>query len=142
LFAESFALGRRVVALMACCATTLLLTPALKAQTFTVLKSFGILTNVTGWHPEAPLTLGPDGTLYGTTSYGEGNVRGVVFKIQPDGSGFAVLKLFTNWVEGANPEAGLVLSGNTLYGTASNGGTLNNGASVSLSTDGSGFAVL
>src|SRR3989442_15658535 len=34
LFAESFALGRRVVALMACCATTLLLTPALKAQAF------------------------------------------------------------------------------------------------------------
>ena len=96
LFAESFALGRRVLALMACCAALLLLTSALKAQTFTVLKSFGILTNVTGWHSEAPLTLGPDGTLYGTTSYGEGNVRGVVFKIQPDGSGFAVLKLFTN----------------------------------------------
>src|SRR5713101_2344055 len=34
LFAESFALGRRVLALMACCATTLLLTSALKAQTF------------------------------------------------------------------------------------------------------------
>ena len=70
-----------------------------QAQTHTVIKHFGILSKVTGLNPRAPLVQGPDGTLYGTTREGDG--YGTVFKIQPDGTGFAVLKYFTNSVEGA-----------------------------------------
>ena len=55
------------------------------AQTFTTVKSFGILTNVTGFYPQSTLVQGPDGTLYGTARVGEGIIRGTVFKLQPDG---------------------------------------------------------
>ncbi|MEI7729543.1 MAG: choice-of-anchor tandem repeat GloVer-containing protein, partial [Verrucomicrobiota bacterium] len=89
------------------------------AQTFTVLKNFDEPTNITGFFPHAQLVQGPDGTLYGTTSSGKDNVQGTVFKMQPDGSGYAVLKWFTNSFDGANPVAGLTLSGGTLYGTTS-----------------------
>src|SRR5215475_10696393 len=70
------------------------------AQTFITLKSFGNSTNITGIGPHCRLVQGLDGTLYGTTADGDGNLRGTVFKVQPDGSGFTVLKYFTNTVEG------------------------------------------
>src|SRR5262249_54181898 len=100
-----------------------------QAQTFTILKSFGFgnLTNVTGLNPQSTPVQGPDGTIYGTARNGEGSVAGTVFKVQPDGSGFAVLKWFTNSIEGANPVAGLALSGSVLYGTTANGGGSNYG---------------
>src|SRR3989442_683694 len=97
------------------------------AQTYSVIKSFGVLTNITGWHPQAPLAQAPDGTLYGTTYDGEGTVAGTVFKINSDGTGFTVLKWFTNSLEGANPLGTLVLSGSTLYGTTYEGGNSVNG---------------
>jgi hypothetical protein len=83
------------------------------AVTFTTLKSFGILTNVTGCNPTS-LVQGEDGAIYGTTSGGEGaTIHGAVFKMQPDGSGFTALKLLTNYVEGFSPRA-VTLSGNVL----------------------------
>jgi hypothetical protein len=45
---------------------------ARQAQTFTTLKSFGILINITGFNPQSTLVQGPDGTLYGTATYGAG----------------------------------------------------------------------
>ena len=101
------------------------------AQTFTTLKSFGGATNgatdVSGIQPEAELVQGTDGTLYGTTALGGGNAQGIVFKVQPDGSGFTVLKGFTNSADGARPYARLTLSGNTLYGTTVGGAVSGNG---------------
>src|SRR5438552_18727988 len=44
--------------------------------------------------------------------------------------------------DGANPEAGLVLSGNTLYGTAYSGGSLGVGTVFKVNTDGTGFTNL
>ena len=114
---------------------------AAQAQTFTVLKSFGILTNVTGHNPQSTVVQGPDGTLYGTTSIGEGPA-GTVFKVQPDGSGFTVLKWFTNSIEGAQPVAGLTLSGSVLYGTTAGGGGSNFGTVFKLNTDGTGYTLL
>jgi uncharacterized repeat protein (TIGR03803 family) len=67
---------------------------------------------------------------------------GTVFKMQPDGSGFTVLKCFTNAVEGMWPFAGLTLSGSTLYGTTCSGGTSNYGIVFKVNTDGTGFTVL
>ena len=75
-----------------------------QAQIFTTIKSFGILTNVIGLNPLSTLVQGADGTLYGTTRNGEGSTAGTLFKVQPDGSGFTVLKLFiNNSMDGANP---------------------------------------
>ena len=69
------------------------------AQNFATIKSFGVLTNTSGFYPRCQLAQGPDGTLYGTATAGEFNVVGTVFKVHPDGSGFAVLKWFTNSFE-------------------------------------------
>jgi uncharacterized repeat protein (TIGR03803 family) len=112
------------------------------AQTFTTLKSFGILTNVSGFYPNAPLVQGADGTLYGMASAGEGSVRGTVFRMQPDGNGFTVLKWFTNGLEGTGPYGGLALSGDTLYGATSQGGSVGAGTLFKVETNGTGFAVL
>jgi uncharacterized repeat protein (TIGR03803 family) len=49
--------------------------------------------------------------------------------------------LYTN-SDGANPEAGLILSGNTLYGTAFSGGSVGYGAVFKVNPDGTGFTNL
>ena len=43
---------------------------------------------------------------------------------------------------GANPEAGLILSGNTLYGTAEGGGNSGDGTVFRVNIDGTGFTNL
>ena len=88
-----------------------------------VLKSF---TGSDGMNPYGGLVLAGS-TLYGTTLWGgssyTGNSSGdgVVFKVNTDGSGYTVLKSFTG-SDGAQPYAGLVLAGSTLYGTTQSGG--------------------
>lgn len=121
------------------------------AQTFTVLKTFNSKINATGQHPQGALVQGPDGTLYGITTDGGAGGAGAVFRVQTNGAGFAVIKSFslvntnvppgTN-ADGAAPEAGLVLSGGTLFGTASAGGSGGSGTVFSLSTNGNNFTVL
>ena len=44
--------------------------------------------------------------------------------------------------DGANPAAGLILTGNMLYGTANVGGALGSGNVFKLNTDGTGFTNL
>jgi len=44
--------------------------------------------------------------------------------------------------DGINPQGGLIISGNTLYGTASAGGEGGSGTVFSLNTDGTGFTTL
>jgi uncharacterized repeat protein (TIGR03803 family) len=66
-------------------------------------------------------------TLYGTTLAGGSSANGTVFAVNTDGTSFTVLHSFTALnngtnSDGANPHAALVLSGNTLYGTAYTGG--------------------
>src|SRR5438093_13434639 len=55
---------------------------------------------------------------------------------------FTTLHSFTGGSDGANPQAGLVISGNTLYGTAASGGTNGIGTVFKVSLDGSDFAIL
>jgi uncharacterized repeat protein (TIGR03803 family) len=112
------------------------------AQSFTVLRPFNPGAGSTGYAPQAALVQGPDNTLYGTASAGGAHVGGTVFKIQPDGTGFAVLRSFSSASDGADPIGGLTLSGNTLYGTTSSGSKNGLGAVFTINTDGSGFAVL
>jgi uncharacterized repeat protein (TIGR03803 family) len=81
-------------------------------------------------------------TLYGTTEWGGSPGYGTVFAVNTDGTGFTTLYSFTGGSDGANPYAGLILSGNTLYGTTEWGGSSGNGTVFALNTDGTGFTVL
>jgi len=80
--------------------------------------------------------------LYGTAREGGALGQGTVFSIKADGTGFAILHTFSGATDGANPEADLTVSGNTLYGTATFGGKYGNGTVFSLHTDGTGFTNL
>ena len=108
--------------------------------TGTPLTSF--LTNSDGANPYAGLILSGD-TLYGTTQNGgsAGAGFGTVFAVNTDGTDFTNLHSFTYFSDGAGPDAGLILSGNTLYGTASGGG-LGRGTVFAVNTDGTGFTNL
>ena len=72
---------------------------------------------------------------------------GTVFKLNTDGSGFATVYSFSALVsstnsDGANPQGGLVLSGATLYGTTTKGGSSGDGTVFAVSTIGTGFTNL
>src|SRR5665213_367316 len=109
------------------------------AQTFTTLYNFihG------GMQPAGSLILS-GGTLYGTASRGGSSGGGTVFAVNIFGGGFATLHNFNinNPSEGANPQAGLILSGNTLYGTTVRSFNLGFGTVFAVNTDGTGFATL
>jgi len=94
-------------------ALALTLATVASAQSYKVLKNF---SRSDGEGPCGGLVLSGS-TLYGTTvSGGSPGNYGVVFKVNTDGSGYAVLKNFTGG-DGAYPEASLVLAGSTVYGT-------------------------
>jgi uncharacterized repeat protein (TIGR03803 family) len=83
------------------------------------------------------------GTLYGVTGHGGSNDAGIVYSVNTDGTGFAVLHDFSSDTNGGAPQGGLLLSGDTLYGTTSLGGTNGPWGTVfSIKTNGSGFNVL
>jgi len=89
-----------------------------------------------GSHPNATLTLNPNGTLYGTTQYGGASNRGAVFSLEPDSSAVTILYSFAGMPDGAYPQAQLVLHGGDLYGTTTEGGSSNNGTVFKLTTAG------
>ncbi len=117
-----------------------------EAQTFTTLYSF---TNFSGGKTSLILS---SNILFGTSGFGGTASNGAVFKVNTDGTGFTNLYSFTATVgsfpalatnsDGANPDSGLTISGNTLYGTAWNGGSLGSGTVFAVNTDGSGFTNL
>jgi uncharacterized repeat protein (TIGR03803 family) len=88
------------------------------------------------------LVEGSDGSLYGTTRSGPGSSEsGTIFKINPDGSGFAVLKLFTS-PDGIFPKQFMAAPDGYFYGTTVNGGVGGYGTLYRVRPDGTGFAVL
>jgi uncharacterized repeat protein (TIGR03803 family) len=83
------------------------------------------------------LTVGPDGTLYGTTAQGStakyncgGTGCGAVFKFDPKTLKFTVLHSFTGGADGGFPEGSTAVSpnGEVLYGVTGFGGTHKQGA--------------
>lgn len=95
--------------------------------------------NSDGANPFARLTVGNDGSLYSTASFGGANGNGVVYRICPDGD-FDVLHTFSaaDPTTGANhdgaiPDYGVVIRDDTLIGVAAVGG---NGSSAGLFNSG------
>ena len=116
------------------------------AQSLNALHTFSEvsgpnLTNVDGANPIGGLTLGGD-ILYGTAKYGGSAGAGTVFAVSASGAGFRSVFDFLGGGNGANPYSGLLISGDTLYGTASEGGTGGEGLVFTLNTNGNGFADL
>jgi len=130
------------------------------AQTFTTLHSFttgadngsGISTNSDGANPYAGLITNSSGnTLYGTAWRGGQFGKGTVFAVNTDGTGFTSVHSFTagsgSWPnitnsDGTSPRGTLIISGNTLYGTTEEGGSLAAGTVFSVNTGGTGFTIL
>lgn len=102
---------------------------------FTNIYNFSGSTN--GSMPIGGVTL-LGNTLYGTTYYGGSTDSGMIFEVHADGSGFTNLHSFSVGSDGARPQAGLAISGNTLYGTAL-GGSLTGGTIFKINADGTGF---
>jgi uncharacterized repeat protein (TIGR03803 family) len=117
---------------------------------FTTLHSFtasdtdslGANTNSDGVGPGAGLILSGN-KLYGTAYGGGTSGSGTVFAVNTNGTGFKTLYRFTTadygayplWrtnTDGAAPNAGLIISSNTLYGTTSQGGSGGSGTVFSL----------
>jgi uncharacterized repeat protein (TIGR03803 family) len=120
------------------------------AQTFTTLHNF---SGSDGRVPYGRLLLSSN-ILYGTSVNGGSAGNGTIFKINTDGTGFTNLHSFaalfgTKGIdqtgtnnEGSGPNGSLILSGNTLYGTAIEGGSAGNGTVFKVNTDGTGFTNL
>jgi uncharacterized repeat protein (TIGR03803 family) len=91
-----------------------------------IVASFSSMTPV---YPEGGL-IWSNGYLYGTTAGGGDNDNGAVYSVSI-GSGAPALTILGSFnfdgSNGEDPEAGLVLSGSTLYGTTENGGANDDG---------------
>ncbi|MFC1668524.1 choice-of-anchor tandem repeat GloVer-containing protein, partial [Chlamydiota bacterium] len=79
-----------------------------------------------------------NGKLYGFTDMGGDNDLGVIFSINPDGSGFQLLHEF-NEDNGEEPFGTLTVYNDKLYGMTSGGGTFDKGVVFSIDSDGSNF---
>jgi uncharacterized repeat protein (TIGR03803 family) len=121
---------------------------------FTPLSNGYFGTNNEGGYPLAGLVLS-SGTLYGATSRGGTSGKGVVFAVNTNGTGFATLHSFTANnsdtglnTDGGGPDASLILSGKTLYGTSlggdctASGGSFGQDAVFAVNIDGSGYTNL
>ncbi len=101
---------------------------------------FGILP---GAFVQSELTYGSDGRLYGTTATGGAGNRGLVFRIEDDGSRITVLREFTTSAEGSTPRGGVIEgSDGRLYGTTQSGGANGGGTVFALNRDGTSFSTL
>ena len=87
---------------------------------FTNLHNF--TGGINGQYPEDELKLS-GATLYGTTLYGGPASVGNIFSINLDGSSYVNLHNFNGTNEQGYPYAGMILAGNTLYGTAERSAT-------------------
>ncbi len=111
---------------------TMLATPA-AAQTFTILHNF--TGGADGYAPDAGLTLGPSGVLYGTTFFGGPYDAGTVFKLKQVNSSWVLYPLyeFTGGSDGGLPYGEVVIGPNgALYGTTSYGGGVGDGVVFEL----------
>lgn len=111
---------------------------------FSVLYSFTEgADNGTGKEPHHDEMLFYNGVLYGAALYGGEKDNGVIFRINPDGSGYQPIHVFKGGDKnGSQPHSGVIVVNDVIYGMTAQGGTHNNGTLFSINPDGSDFSVL
>ena len=122
---------------------------------FQVLHSFQALPtlfagapNEDGAYPDGALIQGPEGQLFGTASQGGPGGSGTIYALQPDGTGYHVLHVFSPMhgpyvnQEGGHPENLLFGQDGKLYGATTLGGADGGGVLFALRPDGTGFTIL
>src|ERR1039457_5061361 len=110
-------------------------------HSFTATSAHPPYANSDGRNPFAGLILSGN-TLYATAKEGGSLGYGTVFAVNTNGTSFTNLHNLAGGSDGALPDAGLLLSGDTLYGTAQQGGSSGNGTVFRLNTNGTGFTNL
>lgn len=123
----------------------LLLTLLIGAGFFTVNAQYTKLLDFAGTsngsYPGVDLI--SDGTfLYGMTYQGGTNDQGTIFKIMPDGTGYAKLLDFAEISSGSYPYGSLISDGTFLYGMTIFGGANGMGTIVKVKHDGTGYEKL
>jgi uncharacterized repeat protein (TIGR03803 family) len=108
------------------CGIVFKLTPSAGVWTESVLHEF---SGTDGWNPESPLTVGPSGTIYGSTIYGGLYNLGTVFELK-FASGQWEEHIVHDFkgsnkagnLDGATPNGGLIFFGGGIYGMTLAGG--------------------
>jgi uncharacterized repeat protein (TIGR03803 family) len=113
----------------------------IKADGTGFAKLFDFAGTTNGSNPYGNLI--SDGTfLYGMTVNGGANNLGTIFKIMPDGTGYAKLLDFAGVTNGSNPWGSLISDGTFLYGMTFGGGSSSMGTVFKIKFDGTGYAKL
>jgi uncharacterized repeat protein (TIGR03803 family) len=111
---------------------------------YTILHTF--TDQPDGAYPFGALLLDAQGNLYGTTTQGGDALRGTLFTLKTDGTGYAILHTFDRVDDnGVFPRSSLILDADgNLYGTTQQGGwgDCNCGTVYTLKTDGTGYTSL
>jgi uncharacterized repeat protein (TIGR03803 family) len=102
------------------------------------LKELHRFNNATeGSGCESALVWGADGKLWGTNPFGGAASKGTIFRLNADGSGFEVVKAFTQQWDGGSPGGSLLLaSDGHFYGVASSAGAFSRGVAYRLTANG------
>jgi len=106
-----------------------------KVTTNGILTTLAAFTGANGESPAAALTLGSDGTFYGTTLYGGSFGHGTVFKVTPNGALTTLISF--DGTNGWSPHAALTLGNDGFfYGTTQSGGTNRYGTVFKMTSNG------
>jgi uncharacterized repeat protein (TIGR03803 family) len=83
------------------------------------------------------------GCLYGMTNMGGPADKGTIFKINPDGSGYQVLRALAGGPgDGEWPDGTLMETAGIFYGVTNGGGPDEGGSLFQINPDGGGFAII
>lgn len=107
----------------------------------TTLYSFGTDGN-DGSRPYGGVAFDGNGNIYGTTTYGGADFRGIVWEISADTHAMTILNTFSG-ADGANPYGDLFIdSAGNIFGTTNGGGAYNNGTIFRIAADTHEFTTL
>lgn len=112
------------------------------------IDSGDFFANAEGYEPSGPLSVMPNGSVYGAMRQGGVNGGGTIFKFVPSTGMFTLLRSFVRpsisgtSLEGYFPNAGFALgTDGAVYGTTRNGGDSNAGVIFRVGSD-NGFSIV